>query len=302
MSQRIVLWVLGMTVLCSSLACGQKFGEWSQPTNLGQPVNDRREDWQPFVTKDGLSLYFVHGIPPNSKLLVAKRARVDEPWGEPEFLPDSVNAGGGGHPFVTPDGHWLYLNTGGTIARSWRQNKKMESGPGGWQPPVNLGLGPARMPWLHEDDETGEVILYFVSQRFGSLDLFQSTMQPDGTFGPPELVPGEGINLGDAEETPCVSHDGRELFFTSRRPGSMIGPDGQPSRDIYVATRESTHDAWSAPVPVTALNSPFHDGRPALIWKGSAIYFFSARPGNVDQFFDLWMSTREKVSASEPSE
>jgi len=161
----------------------QNFGPWSAPSNIGVPVNSNPEDWQPFITKDGLSLYFVRGVQPNSRMWVSKRASTEDPWGSPEFLPDTINSAGLGYPYVTPDGHWLYFNQGGGIVRSWRQNKKVESGPAGWQTPVSVGdgvnLGGARSPWLFEDEETGEVILYFASQRFGGLDLFQSTMQPD---------------------------------------------------------------------------------------------------------------------------
>ena len=79
----------------------------------------------------------------------------------------------------------------------------------------------------------------------------------------------------------------------------MVNPvSGLPSLDLWVSTRESTSQPWSEPQPVAGLNSPFHDGRPWLSWNGLAIYFFSARPGNVSQRFDIWTATREKVPAS----
>jgi hypothetical protein len=301
----IAVFVAVFALTCVQAAQAQNFGSWSAPSNIGAPVNSQPEDWQPFITKDGLSLYFVRGVAPNAKGWVAKRNSTDDPWGTPELLPDTINSMNVGFPFVTPDGHWLYFNTTGGIVRSWRQNKKMESGPSGWQTPVNLGdnvnLGGGRHPWLFEDEETGETILYFVSQRFGSFDLFQSTMQPDGTFGPAEEVAGINLNTANLEQEPSVSHNGRELYFSTNRPGSQPDPiTGNPSRDIWVSTRESTRDPWSEPQPVTVLNSPFVDGRPWLSWNGLGIYFYSARPGNVSQRFDIWMATREKVPAREP--
>ena len=35
-----------------------KFGPWSAPVNLGPPVNTVLADYQPFISKDELSLYF----------------------------------------------------------------------------------------------------------------------------------------------------------------------------------------------------------------------------------------------------
>jgi len=293
-----------VALTCVPAARAQNFGPWSTPSNLGVPVNSQPEDWQPFITKDGLSLYFVRGVSPNARMWVAKRASTEDPWGTPELLPDTINSASVGYPFVTPDGHWLYFNTTGGIHRSWRQNKKVESGPRGWQIPVNLGdnvnLGGGRQPWLFEDEITGEVILYFVSQRFGSFDLFQSTMQPDGSFGPAEEVAGTYLNTASVEQEPSVSHNARELYFATNRPGSIVNPtSGLPSQDIWVCTRESTSEPWSEPQPATVLNSPFHDGRPWLSWNNLAIYFFSARPGNVSPRFDIWTATREKVPANQ---
>jgi len=296
-------------------ATAQNFGEWSSPVNVGPPVNRELEDYQPFVTKDGLSLYFTRfeqlapGVPRINRIWVAHRASVDEPWGTPELLPSTINATtGAGHPFVTPDGHWLYFNTRGVfgaadIHRSWRQNKRVDAGPGGWQAPENLGSGvnssaADQGPVVFEDELTGVITLYFSSNRSGNSDLYVSTMQPDGSFGSADPI--LELNTADEEEQPTVSHDGREVHFISNRPGSMVGPNGLPSRDIWVSTRESALGAvWSEPEPVVSLNSPFHDGRPSLSWDGSTIYFFSAfRPGNVDAFFDIWMATREKISPS----
>src|SRR2546429_4866003 len=54
-----------------------KFGPWSAPVNLGPPVNTVLADYQPFISKDGLSLYFsvLEGPTPNSPqdIWVAKR-------------------------------------------------------------------------------------------------------------------------------------------------------------------------------------------------------------------------------------
>lgn len=300
-----LLWIAALALLPAAYA--QQFSDWSVPENVGPPVNSVDVDFQPFVTKDGLSMYFVRftGV---QDIWVSHRATTDEPWGDPEVLPATVNGPTTTEatPFVTVDGHWLYFvsnRPGGVGANdiwvSWRPNKRVDSGPGGWQTPVNLGSNVnsnrrEQAPALFEDEITGVITLYFNSDRSGNDDIYASTMQPDGSFGPAGPV-GE-LNTASVEQQPTVSRNGREIYLVSRRPGSLVGSDGQPSLDIWVSTRGSTLEPWSEPEPATMLNSPFHDGRPSLSFDDATIYFFSAqRVGNVSILFDIWKATREKL-------
>jgi hypothetical protein len=54
---------IGMLGLCSVFvtvapAIGQQYCPWSAPVNLGPVVNTSTGDFFPFISKDGLSLYF----------------------------------------------------------------------------------------------------------------------------------------------------------------------------------------------------------------------------------------------------
>ncbi len=94
---------------------GPKFGPWSAPVNLGPPVNTVLADYQPFISKDGLSLYFsvLEGPTQNSPqdIWVAKR-NSESDWGAPQRLGPEINTPATeGQPFVTVDGHWMYFNT-----------------------------------------------------------------------------------------------------------------------------------------------------------------------------------------------
>ena len=78
------------------------------------------------------------------------------------------------------------------------------------------------------------------------------------------------------------------MFVTSSRPGGVGG------KDIWVSTRETTSDPWSMPVNLGEVNSSNDDGQPALSWDGTAMYFFSSRPGGVGGM-DLYVTTRRKL-------
>ena len=79
-----------MTILASlSFAAGPRYSDWSEPVNLGPVINTGYNDQHPALSKDGLSLYISSDRPGGfgaTDLWVSQRARVDDPWGEPQEL------------------------------------------------------------------------------------------------------------------------------------------------------------------------------------------------------------------------
>jgi hypothetical protein len=310
---------------------GPKFGPWSAPINIGPPVNTTSPDGQPFMTKDGLSLYFsvIEGVlatDPNH-IWVAKRNSITDPWGSPEKLGFAINGGyNDNNAFVTLDGHWMYFSSQRStpdangvgpfgkndIYVSHRLNKREDFGPSGWQEAVNLGSiintsFSDRAPIIFEDDETGVTKLYFDSNRpgLGGNDIYASTLQPDGTFGPPTQIAELSTPFND--EHPMISRNGLVMYFISDRPGSTPARFGGYSRDIWVSTRASTLDPWGTPENLDVvnarlgggpINSMFHEARPALSFDGTTLYFqVGGSPQNLggQGNFDIWMTTRNKV-------
>lgn len=296
-----------------------QFGPWSAPVNLGPPVNTSFAEVNPFISKDGLSLYFTCQDCPGGfggfDIWVSRRPTVDAPWGSPQNLGPNINTPfSETNPALSVDGHSLYFTSnrpGGfgltDIYVSRRHNKRDDFA---WQLPENLGSGvntaaddrQAAAPF--EDDETGTVTLYFSSNRPGGLggdDIYASTFQPDETFGPAVLV--TELSSVSNDQTPAIRHDGLEIFLSSNRPGSVLNLQGRPSLDLWVSTRPSTSDPWSTPVNLGPVVNGFGaDERSALSFDGTTLYFDSAqRPGNVggQGFFDIWVTTRSKLKAAD---
>jgi Tol biopolymer transport system component len=137
---------------------------------------------------------------------------------------------------------------------------------------------------------TGIPLLFFTSfQPVGNLDTYVSELASDGAFGPAVLVPE--LNSPQSDGRPNIRHDGREIFFYSDRPGT-IGLE-----DLWVATRETTLDAWSTPVNLgVTVNSASRDIHPAVSSDRQTLFFGSNRP-DPDGVggFDLYMTTRTKL-------
>jgi hypothetical protein len=297
----------------------QQFSDWSPPVNVGMPVNGAGVvEQEAFISKDGLSLYFSCDCPGGfggNDIWVSRRATVGAPWGIPENLGPNVNTQSGeSGAALSPDGHWLYFNSGrpggfggNDLYVSRRRNKRDDLG---WQPAVNLGSGVntaanEQFPTLFEDDESEVIFLYFTSTRtsgLGDNDIYVSTLRPDEeTFGPAELV----VELSSAfnDQQPSIRRDGREMFFSSNRPGSF--GTGANVLDLWVSTRQHTSEPWSPPVNLgSVVNSPFREGGPAVSFNGRTLYFHSTRAGGLGPctmpagepcVFDLWATTRTKV-------
>ena len=83
---------------------------------------------------------------------------------------------------------------------------------------------------------------------------------------------------------------------------------GNPSIDIWVATRNTVDDPWDTPVPLgPAINSAFQDFQPYISGDGQSLYFVSTRPALDAEGkaipgcggFDLYMSTRTKLKGKD---
>jgi len=287
------------------------YGPWGTPVNLGPVVNSRYNDSHPAISKDGLSLYISstsQPSPPGARpggrggadIWVSQRASLDAPWGEPVDLGPNINsAGNDGAPSLSTDGHRLYFHStgrggcgGADLFVSRRRDKRDDFG---WEPAENLGCvvnSPFddNGPTIFEDDATGITTLYFNSPRpggLGDVDIYASTLQADGTFGPGVLVPELSSPFRDTRV--AIRRDGLEIFLSTGRPG------GVGSEDIWVATRATTLDPWSPPVPLgPVVNSPYFDGAPALSFDGTELYFMSERPGGFGGR-DLYVTTRARL-------
>jgi len=179
----------------------------------------------------------------------------------------------------------------------------------GWGAPFNLGPGVNSAVFeggagFFENDDGGAPLLFFghgTSQATSetTTDIFVSELRADGTFGPPRLVPELSTPAPQGEQRPSIRFDGLEIFFNSNRVGSTPDALGAPSRDIWVATRNSVDAPWDAPVRLgPAVNTGFADIQPQISADGETLFFSSDRPGGCGAS-DLYMSTRTKLKGKD---
>jgi len=289
---------------------GSAWSPWSEPVHLDAPVNSPCQDQTPTLSRDELTLYFMSnrrgglgqdtpdGCQDTNDLWVAQRPALDSPWETAVNLGAPVNTSANeAGPALSPDGHLLFFyrweGTGQRdIYASRRSHKEDVSG---WEAPEQLGPevntesteeGPTYT--LHGDD--GGPTLYFDRGSTSVMtDVYAVPVTPSGRIrGPARLVPE--LNSSVEDNHASIRADGREIFFNSRRPGSA-------GFDIWTASRESVHDAWSTPVNLgPPVNSPFAEFHANLSFDGRMLLFIAgAGRGGLGRF-DIWMTTRAPVS------
>jgi hypothetical protein len=168
-------------------------------------------------------------------------------------------------------------------------------------------VGPAVNSSAYDDSvniSSDGLTMYFQSDRpggLGSRDIWvamrSSVSEPWGSA----TNLGGPINSSASEAFPRISADGLILYFSDDfwspyRPGGH----GQEA-DIWMTTRASPNDPWSAPVNMgSVLNSYNTDVAPFVCPDGLTLVFTSLRPGGFGTpqvTGDLWMSIRPSAEA-----
>jgi Tol biopolymer transport system component len=282
---------------------------WSSPIHLGAVINTGFTDGCPFISRDGLSLYFASNRPGGLgglDIYVSRRPAVDVPWGEPENVVDLNSPTNELCPTLAPDDRtFLFVSDrsggcgGQDLYAAGRTDARDDLA---WGEPYNLGCQVNSSqndftPSLFVDFRRRAVFLYFSSTRpgVGGADIYASDLQADRTFGAP--TPVYELNTPFNDQRPNVRADGREIFFDSDRPGSL------GSTDLWSSTRRWTDDLWSEPASLgDSVNSEAMEGRPSVSFNGRTLYFMSSRPGSTPSATgatstDLWVTVRKRAPA-----
>ena len=288
------------------------FGPWSAAVRIeaaspgADPTfNTPFLDGCPASSRDGKTFFLASNRPGGLggiDIWVSRRESVGEPWGAPVNVGAPINSASNDFcPMLARDGHEFFFvsnRPGGCGGDDIYVTRFRDDGT--IDPPENLGCdvnsaGNEAGPVPITEPGRGPV-LYFSSTRAGGFspepegattgdaDLYSSDWR-GGRYEAPALVPN--VNSAQEDGQPYIERDALEVYFFSTRPGGKGGPD------IWVASRASAHDAWSAPVNLgDNVNSPAAETRPSLSWDGTTLYFGSTRTTGEA---NIYVSSRSRV-------
>jgi Tol biopolymer transport system component len=193
-------------------------------------VNSSVQEWTPYLSYDGLSLYFTRYI--NGDNATIYEARRSQPSGNFTSVRQVLSSGNVYHPWVSPDNLRMYYEQEGS---SWQvMVSQRASVNDSWSVgnvvsglPNNIG-----MPSLSQD----ELTMVFNNPNVGGWDLYIATRpNKNSAFGTARNL--SEINTAFADSSPSLSPDGLAIYFTSTRSGQAL---------TYEATRQSLNDPFGA--------------------------------------------------------
>lgn len=180
---------------------------WSEPINIGRPVNSGKWESQPSIAPDGKTLYFSSSRPGGEGEKDIWYSVISEKgfWSEPTNLGTNVNtAGSEESPFIHPDGKTLYFASTGHPGMGMSDIfmvRKQDDGT--WSEPLNLGY-----PINTANDENSLIVgasgekAYFASDReggYGNLDLYEFELYQKARPGRVTYMKGKVFNADNKE-------------------------------------------------------------------------------------------------------
>ncbi|MHC4083985.1 MAG: LamG-like jellyroll fold domain-containing protein, partial [Planctomycetota bacterium] len=273
---RNALAVVVILGICGSVSYG-----WSTPVPVSE-VNTQYQEYSPFLSSDGLSLYFARGMTSGYYYFRIFEATRQQPYG-PFTSVNQVLSSGGQHvfcPWVSQDNLRMYYfaQTENPILWQLKVSERASA-----NDPWPLGsdiselnaLGRLQIPRLTAD----ELTIFFDSPDIlgeGSYDLWMAS-RPDMNSPFDDVTNLAGINTTSNEGGGSVSPDGLTIYFHSDRNGSY---------HIFKATRQSLAEPFGNVEHLSTFDTPGgHSVHPCISSDGKALYFVRTPTGEPSDIY-----------------
>jgi len=206
--------------------------DWGPPENLGPVVNGPTEEGSPFISRDGLELYFHSNRTGGYAIYMTTRHSKDAPWQSPVNLGSTVNSPfrDAAQPWISSNGLELYFGSSrpggygrGDIYVSTRATTEDP-----WDEAVNVGPAvnsPYDELFLSLSPD-GLLLLFGETSAapwhpggYGEADVWISRRASLSDPWQGRVNAGPNVNGPERENIPRISPDGRTLYFISRQTG-----------------------------------------------------------------------------------
>jgi len=211
-------------------------------------------------------------------------------FGAPQLVAELSTADSDSTPAMTADGLDIFFQStrpGGLGSNDiWTARRTSTTDP--WSTPVLVTELSSVASELFPHVSPDGLRMYLASTRAGTsgADIYVTARATrTATWAPPTAV--VELNTVANERRASVTADELLLVLDSER--------GNAGRDLYLSTRSSTSNPWSAPVPITELNTSESDAGATISADGLAM-FFARGPLVGDR--DLFVATRSSRSAA----
>ena len=267
--------------------------EWSEPESLDWEVNLGPYNYAPWLSDDGLELWYPVNLGPtkgHGEIHVARRESIDAIWQTPIRLGSPINTehkerratlSSDRCEFVLRRSTGLFSTTRPDPESDWAEPQLFDGAASGGVYPVLSGDGLTLFVALRpsqadpSSESTGTETSIYVLKREDRQSPWSEPLQPQGQLNSP------------AYDYPAwLSADERLLLLFSEREG------GIGDSDLWFAAREAPDQPWEAPVNLgPVINTDRGEFCGALTPDGRTLIFAAKREGQ-RHYTQLYSSNR----------
>jgi hypothetical protein len=247
--------IICILILLAGVLSGPVLAEWTTPALVEAGINTAGIEFTPYLSYDGLSLYFSR----NTGTYSIYEAKRNQPSGDFTSVSKVFSTSGNAcTPWVSSDnlrmyyhqeyGSWqIKVSTRASVNGSWTQGTLVSGLPSG-----------ICFPSLSSD----ELTIVYNNPNVGGWDMYMATRSSkDSAFGNIRSI--TELNTAGYEHRPFLSPDALSIYWTNLD-------------QIYKATRSSLNGSFGNVQILSALDMPGQaNSTPAISSDGTAIYFLS---------------------------
>ena len=215
-----------------------KTGTWSEPQNLGKPINTAQFDANPCISADGKFMYFMRCNSLSNttteccKIFVAER-KGKSGWNEPVALPAPINMGCESTPRIAADGKTLFFASKRTGGQGGLDIYISRNEGGVWSEPIPVVEMNTKMDDQYVSMAGRENLVYYSAQGDETQDLFKGKL--------PEKYQPSAVTILDGRVVDAVT-DG-----TTR--GVVVITDLQNDKVVFRDLTEKADGSFYAFLP-----------------------------------------------------
>lgn len=254
------------------------------PFNFGPVVNTAADEGKPFLSNDGLTLYFQSNRPDDSGRADIWMSTRDSPvseWSSPENFAEINTELGDLSPSISNDELNFFYTSGdpNNSTRSRILSLSREFADDAWGPPTAFPepIYDAESNTYSPSVSDDGLSMLFMSDRengLGQTDIWEaSRLSNDDPWTVTNL--GANVNSPARDDNPRLSPDGLTLVFGSDRPG------GEGGLDLWMSTRESLTSDWRLPTNLGPIVNTAGNEQPSQWWEPGNMLLFKSGGGAV---------------------